>query len=115
MGEILYGKLQYIGIILVCLISAGRIVTGTGNTIMREYGKLADEEKQLYDISKVKMSQILYVLSLVLLTILAFIFSEIFPNIISTNTIIMGYLAAIVVLLIFVKTKWILNGFCKKK
>jgi hypothetical protein len=86
-----------------------KIVTGTKNNLMR-YGKLTDEEKELYDISKVKMSQILFELSLVVLVILAFV-----PNVIASNTFIVCYLVEIVVLLIFSKTKCILNLFCKKK
>ncbi|WP_077613244.1 hypothetical protein [Clostridium sp. Marseille-P2415] len=115
MKKILYENLPYLAILLVCLFNARNIVTGTGNTIMREYGKLTDEEKELYDISKVKMSQILYVLSLVFVTVLAFVFSVIFPNVIFPKTFIVCYLVEIVVLLIFSKTKWILNWFCKKK
>ncbi len=114
MKKILYDSLPYLAILLVCLFNARAIVTGTGNSIMRKYGKLTDEEKELYDIRKVKMSQILYVLSLVIVTVLAFLFSEIFPNAIAPKTFIMCYLVEIVVLLIFSKTKWILNWFCKK-
>ncbi len=114
MKKILYENLPYLAIILACLFNARNIVTGTGNTIMREYGKLTAEEKELYDISKVKTSQILYVLSLVIVTVLAFVFSEIFPNVIAPKTFIVCYLLEIAVLLIFIKTKWILNWFCKK-
>lgn len=115
MKKILYENLPYLAILLVCLFSLRNIVTGSGNTIMKKYGKMTHEEKELYDISKVKMSQILYVMSLVFVTILAFVFSVIFPNIIYPSIFLACYLVEIIVLLIFSKTKWILNGFCKKK
>lgn len=114
MKKILYENLPYLAILLVCLFNARYIVTGTGNTIIKEYGKLSNEEKKLYDISKVKMSQILFLLSIVIVTVFAFVFSVIFPNIISTKLFIVCYLVEIVVLLIFSKTKLILNWFCKK-
>lgn len=114
MKRILYEILPYIAILLVCLFNARNIITGTGNPIIRKYGKLTDQEKELYDGLKVKMSQLLYVLSLVILTVLAFVFSVISPNIILPKMFIVCYLVEIVVLLIFSETKWILNLFCKK-
>ncbi|RKD33853.1 hypothetical protein BET01_13360 [Lacrimispora algidixylanolytica] len=114
MKRILYEILPYIAILLVCLFNARNIITGTGNPIIRKYGKLTDQEKELYDSLKVKMSQLLYVLSLAILTVLAFVFSVIYPNIILPKMFIVCYLVEIVVLLIFSETKWILNLFCKK-
>ena len=114
MKRILYEILPYIAILLVCLFNARYIITGTGNSIIRKYGKLTDQEKELYDSLKVKMSQLLYVLSLAILTVLAFVFSVIYPNIILPKMFIVCYLVEIVVLLIFSETKWILNLFCKK-
>lgn len=114
MKRILYEILPYIAILLVCLFNARNIITGTGNPIIRKYGKLTDQEKELYDSLKVKMSQLLYVLSLAILTVLAFVFSVISPNIILPKMFIVCYLVEIVVLLIFSETKWILNLFCKK-
>lgn len=115
MKQILYENLPYLAILLVCLLQARKIVAGTGSTIMIAYGRLSEEEKELYDISKVKMSQILYLLSLFSLTIFAFVFSVFFPNIISSRTFIVCYLVEIIVLLIFSRTKWILNWFCEKR
>ncbi|WP_143321940.1 hypothetical protein [Clostridium sp. HBUAS56010] len=114
MKKILYENLPYLAILLVCLFNVSSIVRGSENTIMRKYGKMTDEEKKLYDISKVKMSQILYILSLVLVTVLAFVFSVIFPNIIYPNTFLAFYILEIIVLFILSETKLILNGFCKK-
>jgi thiamine transporter ThiT len=114
MKRILYEILPYIAILLVCLFNARNIITGTGNPIIRKYGKLTDQEKELYDSLKVKRSQLLYVLSLAILTVLAFVFSVISPNIILPKMFIVCYLVEIVVLLIFSETKWILNLFCKK-
>lgn len=114
MNKILYENFNYIAILLICLINAIYTVTGTGNTLMG-YGKLKDEDKELYDISKVKMSQILYILSFAIVTVLAFVFSEIYPDVFTLKTFIVCYLVEIIVLIIFSKTKWILNWFCKKK
>lgn len=114
MYNILYENFSYLAIILVCLINGVYIVTGTGNTFMRVYRKLTVEEKKFYDISKVKMMQILFVLSMVIVTVLAFLFTEIFTDIIDPNIFIVCYLVEIVVLIILSYTKWILNWFCKK-
>lgn len=114
MKRILYEVLPYIAIMFVCLFNARNIITGTGNPIIRKYGKLSDQEKELYDSLKVKMSQFLYVLSLAVLTVLAFVFSVIYPNIILPKVFIVCYLVELVVLLIFSETKWVLNLFCKK-
>lgn len=113
MREIFKEYSSYFTILFICLINIRAIVKGVNN-YMGKYGKLAEEEKQLYDISKVKVSLILHVLSLVLVTVLAFIFTEIYPNIIAPKTFILCYLAEVVVLLILSYTKWILNWFCKK-
>lgn len=114
MKRILYENLPYLAILLVCLFNARNIVIGSGNTIMREFGILTDDEKELYDITKIKLSQILYVLSLVLVTVLAFVFSVILPGFILPKIFIVCYLVEIVVLLIFSRTKWILDWFCRK-
>jgi hypothetical protein len=91
-----------------------KIATGTGNALMK-YDKLTDEEKKLYNISKIKMTQILYFSSLAIVIVFAFVFSEIYPNVIPSAMFIVCYLVEIVVLFIFAKTKWILNWFCRKK
>lgn len=108
---LLNDKATYIAILLVP-ISIIRDI-GTKNAISK-YKKLTDQEKKIYDISKVKLSELLYAISLIILAILAYIFTEIFPDIISTNIFIWCFLIEIVVLLIFSQTKWILNLFCKK-
>jgi hypothetical protein len=115
MKRILYENLPYIAILLVCLFNARNIVTGNGNNIMIKYGKLTDREKECYDSSKVKVSQLLYLLSLAGLTVLSFVYSVIFPGIILPKVFLVCYLVEIVLLLIFCKTKWILDVFCKKR
>lgn len=115
MYNILYENLTYLGIILVCFINVIYIVTGMGNSSLRVYRKLTVEEKKLYDLPKVKMMQILFILSMVIVTVLAFLFTEIYTDIIDPKIFIVCYLVEIVVLTIFSHTKWILNWFCMKK
>lgn len=114
MKNFFYENFSFIGGLIICIISAIRTMNGTGNTIMRQYGKLIDSEKERYDISKVKKSQLIFILSFVIVITLNFIFKEIFPNSISPNVFTVCYLVVIVVLCIFMYTKWILNRFCKK-
>lgn len=109
-----YDIFPLLAILIVCLINTRNILKGAGNTIMRQYGKLTDGEKEHYDISKVKKSQMFYVLSLVIVITFVFLFKFIFPNIISSKIFLVCFLIEIVVLLIFVNTRWILNWFCKK-
>ncbi|ABX42139.1 hypothetical protein [Lachnoclostridium phytofermentans] len=115
MEKILRENFPLIAILLICLIYLIRVVTGTKNTVMREYGKMTEEEKELYDISKVKMSQILCILSIIIVIVLDFVFTKFFPDIIAPNTFTVCLLVEMVVTIIFFKTKWIINFFCKKK
>ena len=99
---------------LLCLLNIVRTAKTTGNYLMK-YGKLADEEKELYDISKVKMAQILYILSWTILLVFDSVFSSIYPNVIPNTVFIVCCLVGLVFLFIFAATKWILNLFCRKK
>ena len=86
---------------------------GTGKISLMRYGSLTDEEKKLYSISKVKMSQILYFLSLAIVVALAFV-SLIYPNIIDPMILLVCCLIEIAISFIFENTKLILNWFCRK-
>lgn len=104
----------YLAVLLVCIMNTINIAKGTGDSLMM-YGKLTDEEKKLYDMSKVRISQILFGLSLIILTVLAFVSLEIYSSIITPPLFIVLCLIEIVVLFIFSKTKLVINWFCKKK
>lgn len=99
--------------IIVCLINVIKTLRGTGKISLMRYGSLTDEEKKLYSISKVKMSQILYFLSLAIVVALAFV-SLIYPNIIDPMILLVCCLIEIAISFIFENTKLILNWFCRK-
>ena len=114
MKGILYESFPYVAMLLVCVFNARNIINGTDNTFMRKYRKLTDEEKELYDSWKVKVSQLLYVLCFGVLTVFAFVFSVVFPDVIGTEIFIVGYVVEVVLLLILSETRLVLDGFCRK-
>lgn len=114
MGNLLYGKWAYIAFILIFLINILRIVKIPEYAFPRIYKKMTDEEKKIYDISKIRYVKILFSLAMIILTIFAFIFSEVFPDIINQNVFLISYLIALVIIF-FLDTKWMLNWFYKKK
>jgi hypothetical protein len=114
MKGILYESFPYVAMLLVCVFNARNIINGTDNTFMRKYRKLTDEEKELYDSWKVKVSQLLYVLCFGVLTVFAFVFSVVFPDVIRTEIFIGGYVVEVVLLLILSETRLVLDGFCRK-
>jgi len=101
-------------LLLMCLVDMIKIAVGRESDLMK-YGKLPEEEKKLYNISKVKITQILYFLSFTILIVFSYIFTEIYPNVISDTVFIVCYLVELVILFIFAYTKWILNWFCREK
>lgn len=114
MTNIFYESVMYLAILLACLVSARAIAIGNGNTLLRGYSELTEEEKESYDIKKVKRVQILYVLSVAIVTLCAFVFSEVFPNVLPVKLFVGCYILEIIILFLFLKTRWILNWFCKK-
>ena len=102
----------YFVMVLTCFWDVIKIATGKENDLMK-YGKLTEEEKNQYNISKVRKTQILYFLSFFIVIVFSFVFSEIYPNVIPYTVIIGCYLVELVIALIFEKTKWILNWFCR--
>lgn len=115
MKGILYESFPYVAMLLVCLFNARNIIKGTDYTLMRKYRKMKDEEKALYDSWKVKVSQLLYLLSFGVLTVLAFVFSVVFPDVIRTEIFIVGYVVEVVLLVILSETRLVLDWFCRKE
>jgi hypothetical protein len=104
----------YFIMVLMCLVDVIKIASGPESNLMK-YGKLPEEEKKLYNISKVKMTQILYFLSLTIVTVFSFIFTELYPNVIPYQVLLVCYLVELVILFIFAYTKWVLNWFCRNR
>ncbi len=102
-------------LILMSFINLFSIAFGSGNRLMIIYHKLSDEEKECYDITKVKAVQIIYLISVIILAILALIFKELYPDFFDINIFAICFIIEIVILLIMNYTKLFLNMLCKKR
>ena len=115
MLEGLWGNFSYFAMIFIGIINLINVANGSGNTFMSKYNKkLTDKEKECFDEAKVKAVQVLYALSLIVLAVLAFVFIELYPNIIAPNIFDICFIIEIVILFI-INTKWFLNVFCKRR
>jgi hypothetical protein len=81
---------------------------------MKKYEKMTEEEKRMYDVSKVKMVQVLFIMWVLILTIIAFIFDKISPDIVDYNIFLICVIIS-AVLVTILSEKWVLRVFCKKK
>lgn len=106
---------SFFAVLLICFINLFYTVTGSGNTFLRIYRKLTDEEKQCYDIRKVKVVQIIFILSWIIFDVLIFVSTKLYPNIINISIFIIWFIVELVLLIILNYTKWFLNVFCKKR
>lgn len=113
MWKALYENSMYLFILYLSLLHLWYILGCKKNTLMKKYEKMTEEEKRMYDVSKVKMVQVLFIMWELILTIIAFIFDKICPDIVDHNIFLICIIISAVIATVL-SEKWVLRVFCKK-
>jgi len=114
MGRGIYEHLSLLCLILTCLIGIRRIHIDL-NSFSKKYNKLTAEERKLYDSKKINRMGIIWLSSIVLITLLMFIFDAFLKKSSLMPIFIVCYVFDLIAYFLISNTKWVLDLFCKSK